>query len=135
MGNAHVWGHTTVGHTSRNFALREFDASAGKGTEGHSFAGTYIFDDKLRARALEEVVCEIGRRNYVVDPTTPAFQKAAARELKQHFYNAYAQANANLSGVHPRGRRAALPVLHGVPHREILDRCLRPKQPVTLRRT
>ncbi|QRM56823.1 DUF4157 domain-containing protein [Sinorhizobium sp. BG8] len=101
--NAHVWGHTTVGHTSRNFALREFEGNAGKGkgTEGHSFAGHYVFDSAMRKETVDAIVAAIGARGYVVDPTAKAFGSAVASVVSDAFYAAYAEANRKLTGNNP----------------------------------
>ena len=37
-----AWGHATVGHVSRNYALREFAVSAGKGAAGESYVTKYV---------------------------------------------------------------------------------------------
>lgn len=93
-----VWGHATVGHTSRNFALREFAVGAGKGAEGESYVTKYVFTDADRTKAIESLAVEITTSGYTVAEDDPKFIAAATAELELAFYAAYAGANKNLKG-------------------------------------
>ncbi|RXF74129.1 DUF4157 domain-containing protein [Hansschlegelia zhihuaiae] len=90
-----VWGHTTVGHTSRNFALREFETAAGKGDLGESYAEKYIFKD-LRPGVIAQLADDINALGYSVVATDAGFIAAASAELETEFYRGYAAANRDL---------------------------------------
>lgn len=101
IDNASVWGHTTVGHPTRNFALRVFETKDGKGSQGQSFASTYVFDDTLRNAAIDDMVKEVSDDGYTVDGTDKTVRTRAAAVLQDFIYAGYAAANANLEGVNP----------------------------------
>ncbi|WP_018185020.1 DUF4157 domain-containing protein [Kaistia granuli] len=92
-----VWGHTTVGHTSRNFALRVFETRAGKGAEGESYAAKFVFGG-LRAGVIAELATEINAQGYSVATSDAGFVAAASAELEVVFYRAYSAANRDLPG-------------------------------------
>jgi hypothetical protein len=100
MKHATVWGHTTGGHMTRNFALRIFYAAYGKNQPGEAYAGKFIgtFDEVFALRDLEE---EITNKGYSI-PTkiTVAFQREAYKRfsggLNSLFYKCYAEANRKL---------------------------------------
>jgi hypothetical protein len=93
-----VWGHSTTGHTSRNFALREFSVDEGKGAKGQAYAAKYIFGDAVWAAARADLAAEINGIGYSVTATDAAFVKATSSILELAFYKGYAQANAKLTG-------------------------------------
>jgi hypothetical protein len=90
-----VWGHTTLGHVSENFALREFSAADGAGAEGTSFVSTYVFgggDGVAIASELLEVISNLG-----FHPTTENAGKAIVdNAVTMAMYLCYADANAKL---------------------------------------
>jgi Domain of unknown function (DUF4157) len=96
---ASVWGHTTTGHTSRNPALRVFEARAGKDAPGESYVSKFVFTDTEHAAAAADIATVISELGYSVTATDPKFVAAAARVLRAKFYQAYIQANKNLEGV------------------------------------
>ncbi|MFB7614942.1 DUF4157 domain-containing protein [Kitasatospora sp. NPDC056181] len=89
-----VWGHTTTGHVSENFALREFDTVSGKGSEGASFVTRYVFSpaDKLTGagQLLDGAVAE----GYEVGPKGAA---RADQAVEHEMYACYAEANRELN--------------------------------------
>lgn len=86
---ATVWGHTTTGHTSRNSALRSFDARDGKGSAGQSFLSEYVFTAAEYAAASSDIVAGMAARGWTVDPADAKFGKAAAAALRKQFRAAY----------------------------------------------
>ena len=96
---ATVWGHTTVGHVSRNFALRAFNARAGKGAKGDSYVSSYVFTDSELKAATTDLVEELNRLGYTVNATDESFVAAASSALGTKFYEAYAVANRKLEGT------------------------------------
>ena len=101
IDNATVWGHTTVGHTSRNFALRLFETKDGKGSQGQSFASTYALDESLRNSATDETIKAVIDDGYTLDASDPKVRATAAAVLRAFVYAGYAEANAKLEGTHP----------------------------------
>lgn len=93
-----VWGHSTTGHTSRNFALREFSVDDGKGAEGQSYVAKYVFTASDWTAARADLVQDLTGQGYTVTATDSAFLQATQPVLERMFYGAYAEANRKLPG-------------------------------------
>jgi hypothetical protein len=89
-----VWGHTTTGHVTENFALREFDASAGKGSAGVSFASTYVFGGGYRTALIAELTAILLARGLTLMSPKATDEIASTAELEM--YRGYVAANADL---------------------------------------
>jgi hypothetical protein len=89
-----VWGHTTTGHTSENFALREFRTASGVGSEGESFVARHVFSESDRLTTTGELLDAVRALGYEVSPRG-AVKADAAVEIEM--YRCYAQANARLT--------------------------------------
>lgn len=89
VGAATVWGHTTTGHTSRNSALRSFDARDGKGSAGQSFLSEYVFTAAEYAAASSDIVAGMAARGWTADPADAKFGAAAAAALREQYRAAY----------------------------------------------
>jgi subtilisin family serine protease len=90
--SAQVWSHTEVGHPTRNWALRYFLASDGKGAAGHSFAGEIVFGDAERAAAVSDVLATLTSLGYGDVDRNPLARPAAERAIRGAFYTAYGRA-------------------------------------------
>jgi hypothetical protein len=97
---ASVWGHQTVGHMTRNFALRVFYASHGSGAAGESYAGEFVFGVIEEVIALNEVIEEITtKKGYNIEQAQmPALQAEVYKRLSGNglgslFYKCYSEAN------------------------------------------
>ena len=93
---AKVWGHTEVGHTTRNPALRVFYADSdnplggGRGSKGRAFAGEIVFSSRERIGAVRDLEAAVERRGYKVkESARDAFQNFVDNLLRKHFYRAY----------------------------------------------
>jgi hypothetical protein len=100
---ATVWGHTTAGHMTHNFALRIFYAAHGKGTPGESYAGEFPLDFVEELMAFFDLEKEIRDRGYLVPSSKrkrKRFNREAYRRLsgstKSLFYKCYAKASKTL---------------------------------------
>jgi hypothetical protein len=92
--NATVWGHTTVGHTSRNWALRVFKASLGKGSAGVAFAGEDVFGFVERLIAKWDIDDAIAAAGHMVpEDKREAMDKKRDKDLEKAFYDCYRTAN------------------------------------------
>jgi|GEM_PF-6600699 len=89
-----VWGHTTTGHVTENFALRVFDASTGKGTQGESFVMRYAFTGPDKVTATAELLAGVVDEGYEI--TSPKGSANAAAAVENEMYRCYAAANADL---------------------------------------
>jgi hypothetical protein len=90
-----VWGHTTTGHVTENFALRIFDAGDGKGAEGVSFAQLYVFSAQDHATTAAELLDGIVDAGY--QPVNDVKLRRAARtQAELELYAGYASANKEL---------------------------------------
>jgi hypothetical protein len=89
-----VWGHTTTGHVTENFALREFDATAGKGSEGVSYVMTYVFGGGFRVLFIGELVAALVAQGISLTSPKAMDDISAAADLEM--YRGYAAANADL---------------------------------------
>lgn len=86
-----VWGHTTVGTASSNWALRRFSAAAGAGAAGESYVSTDIFTAVERASAIADLQGLIAEQGLEIsDPEK--FTAAAQAALTGAMYDAYRQA-------------------------------------------
>jgi hypothetical protein len=93
-----VWGHTTVGHVTDNFALRVFYGADGKGSAGVAFAGERVFGAADRSNALNDLKNDLGAQGYdPVELATAKFEAAARARIESAMYSAYADANAKLT--------------------------------------
>lgn len=91
LGQATVWRHTTVGHVSRNPALRQFKAESGKGTAGISYLSTYVFGTPEQNAAIDEIKQKIASHGYAIDEEK--FQKKARATIKDLMYTCYMDAD------------------------------------------
>jgi hypothetical protein len=89
-----VWGHTTTGHVSENFALREFSATAGVGAEGTSFVASYVFSASDRLTTANELLDSVIAQGFEL--TSERASKAAEQAVESIFYAGYAAANRDL---------------------------------------
>jgi len=94
LKKAKVWGHTTVGHTSRNFALRSFN-SGDKSNIGSSYVSEYVFTPYEVFLIKDEIVKDLSKQGYVTDPVEANYPAWFHKNLRDHFYDAYAEANRN----------------------------------------
>jgi hypothetical protein len=89
-----VWGHTEVGHTTRNPSLRIFYAVGGAGATGVSYASGFVFkadDKKLALAELEDTIKALGYT--ISDSKQESFKEAAYRGLRKLMYLACIKAN------------------------------------------
>jgi hypothetical protein len=103
---ASVWGHTKVGHTTRNPSLRVFSAGRGKGTDGLPYAGDSVFGTIEKAfalRELEETIRALGFR--LGKDKEEDFRKIGYQALRQQMYNAYVGAIVKTTTVRGVKRR------------------------------
>jgi len=101
MKHAEVWGHTTGGHMTKNFALRIFYATHGKKQPGEAYAGEFVLGTVEEVIALLELEEEITKKGYTIPPEiTDAFQREVYRWLSgglySLFYKCYAEADKKL---------------------------------------
>jgi hypothetical protein len=89
-----VWGHTTTGHVSENFALREFDTTGGKGSEGASFVARYVFTGADKVGTAAELLDAVRTRGYDISPDGAVRADAVTQN---EMYRCYAEANKNLT--------------------------------------
>jgi hypothetical protein len=95
-GGGSVWGHTTTGHVSENFALREFSAIDGSGAQGSSFVATYVFSGADRAVIEYDLLDGISGLGF--HPTNESAGKPIIKEaVTMAMYGCYAAANATLT--------------------------------------
>ncbi|MCI3939202.1 DUF4157 domain-containing protein [Chryseobacterium aahli] len=91
-----VWGHTTVGHVTTNFALRYFKSDA-KGTEGLSYVSEHVFTSYDEYLIRQEVIKQLTTDGF--DSTVIDVAKLTSyqfKNLRKYFYRCYAQANDKL---------------------------------------
>jgi hypothetical protein len=89
-----VWGHTEVGHTTRNPSLRSFGAGFGKGTRGNSYVGETVFGTVPEVIILDELESTLGQLGFSVDESKrEAFRVAVRKRLKRMWYFCYLGAN------------------------------------------
>jgi hypothetical protein len=90
---ASVWGHTEVGHTTRNPSLRVFHASDGKGIKGHSYLSESIFGTLADAMLREEIAAEMATLGFTFAEARQAeFRTKAAKQIRKLRYSCYARA-------------------------------------------
>ncbi|WP_329280405.1 eCIS core domain-containing protein [Streptomyces sp. NBC_01451] len=89
-----VWGHTTTGHVTRNFALREFTTASGKGSEGGSYVMGHVFTDVDRTTLTTELLDAVRTEGYEV--TAKGLANVGDR-VEHEMYRCYAEANQNLT--------------------------------------
>lgn len=88
-----VWGHTTTGHVSENFALREFFGASGKGAAGSSYVSTFIFTGTERDAAIADLQTAVTAKGYTIDDPKK-FAVSASAALTNVMYFCYADAHA-----------------------------------------
>jgi len=87
---ATVWGHTEVGHTTRNPSLRYFDVWRGKGTAGQSYLGEMVFGTLPDAMVREEITETIRNLGFAIPETQKdVFRAAAGRHIRRLRYSCY----------------------------------------------
>ncbi len=85
-----VWGHTEVGHTTRNPSLRSFGAGRGKGTDGQSYLGETVFGTLADALLREELAATMSALGFPVpDSRQEAFRAAAERQIRGLRYSCW----------------------------------------------
>ncbi|MGH4008700.1 MAG: DUF4157 domain-containing protein [Pseudonocardiaceae bacterium] len=89
-----VWGHTTTGHVTENFALREFSTTSGKGSAGTSFVASYVFTGPDKVETASELLDGVIAQGYEV--TSPRAQANAEAVIEDQMYRCYAVANREL---------------------------------------
>lgn len=90
---ATVWGHTMVGHATRNPSLRVFHASDGKGSKGHSFLSESIFGTLADAMLREEIGEAIAALGYALpEAQEAAFRTKAAKRIRSLRYSCFVRA-------------------------------------------
>ncbi|MCF3107048.1 DUF4157 domain-containing protein [Streptomyces roseoverticillatus] len=89
-----VWGHTTTGHVSENLALREFDASSGKGGPGASFITRYAFTGPDKVTATNDLLDGASAQGYEVSAGGTTVVDAL---VESAMYYCYAEANVKLA--------------------------------------
>ncbi len=91
---ASVWGHTTVGHTTRNWALRVFHASSGKASAGRSYAGDYVFstiNEIIAQMQIEHAIKKAGHS--IPDSKRKKVEAKMSSKIQKAFYDCYREAN------------------------------------------
>lgn len=97
---ASVWGHTQVGHTTRNPSLRVFSAADGKGTKGHSYLSETVFGVLPDAMLREEIAEAIDAMGYIMtDTQQAAFRTKAAKRIRELRYSCYVRAVVNVRKI------------------------------------
>ncbi|MHA4806469.1 eCIS core domain-containing protein [Flavitalea flava] len=92
-----VWGHTTVGHVTDNFALRVFDAKDGKDALGKSYVGEYVFTPYEVYQVKVDVKKTLTDDGFDISTLDDAdLQSYLFKNLRSLFYGGYAAANKNL---------------------------------------
>ena len=89
-----VWGHTTTGHVTENFALREFDTTSGAGSEGASFVARYVFTGADKVVTSSELLNGVLALGYEI--TSPRAAANADASVENEMYRCYAEANREL---------------------------------------
>ncbi|CAN5561088.1 hypothetical protein BH20ACI3_BH20ACI3_43210 [soil metagenome] len=98
ISEGEVWGHTTVGHVTKNFALRFFTAASGKESEGRAFTEFYIWSVSEKVNFLFQLQSLIEEKGYVVDDkVSKSFFGKASKATNKLMYNCYRQANEDLT--------------------------------------
>jgi Domain of unknown function (DUF4157) len=88
-----VWGHTTTGHVSENYALREFETSSGKGSEGVSFVMRYVFTGPDKANTQAELMNGVIAQGFEMSLKWQAPTEAL---VENEMFWCYAEANSKL---------------------------------------
>jgi Domain of unknown function (DUF4157) len=88
-----VWGHTTTGHVSQNFALREFFGASGKGAAGVSYVSYFIFPGTARDAAVADLQTAVTAKGYTIDDPKK-FAAGANAALTNVMYFCYADAHS-----------------------------------------
>jgi hypothetical protein len=97
---ATVWGHTEVGHTTRNPSLRWFFAGRGKGADGQSYLDEIVFGALPDALVREEIAETIASRGHAIpELRQDAFRTVAAGHIKRLRYVCYVGAVVRTSTV------------------------------------
>ena len=92
---AKVWGHTTVGHTSTNFALRYF-SSKNKDWAGFSYLSSdYAITPYDIYLTKEALVKELAAQGYETTKVEDNYPSWFYKNLRKYFYRSYAAANKN----------------------------------------
>ncbi len=105
-----VWGHTTTGHVTENFALREFSTTSGKGSAGSSFVASYVFTGPDKVETANELLDGVMAQGYEL--TSPRAQANADAITEDQMYRCYAAANGELR--HKGGKLAESAPVHPV---------------------
>lgn len=87
---ATVWGHTEVGHTTRNPSLRYFDVWRGKGAAGQSYLGEMVFGTLPDAMVREEIVETMRNFGFAIpEVQEDLFRTVAGQYIRRLRYSCY----------------------------------------------
>jgi hypothetical protein len=89
--DAQVWGHPSVGHVSRNPALRVFYSDRGAGSSGESYVASYIFSPTIITQISNDLKSEIISDGYSITNESKYKTKAEAL-VTLEVYNCWVQA-------------------------------------------
>ena len=98
-----VWGHTTIGHVTNNFALRYFDSKSGADTKGQSYLTQYVFTPTDMALIQLDIVIYLNDHNYDANSINPDdLSNYLDPILRGYFYACYAKVmkEKKLDGKH-----------------------------------
>jgi hypothetical protein len=91
---AQVWGHTAVGHVSRNPTLRVFYSSRGAGSIGESYVASYIFTPTILKSIRNHLKAEVISDGFTI-PQEGKFNTAAEDIISKEVYNCWIKAAVN----------------------------------------
>ena len=95
---ATVWGHTTVGHYTQNFALRSFSTTANTGTPGESYAMGNVFNPFFISNLRKEILAGMSQAGYNIAEIDEYkvdkwIYDEGTKSTSSWFYQCYAKAN------------------------------------------
>jgi hypothetical protein len=95
-----VWGHSDIGHVTKNYRLREFRAALGKGRQGKPFATEYGISIGDQGLAVAELLTAAGDAGFDIHSgDTPKLVKVwnkAQSLVERYAYDAYRGAARDL---------------------------------------
>ena len=95
-----VWGHTEVGHTTRNPSLRSFGAAWGRGSPGQSYLSQSVFGVLSNALLAAEITTQIGLLGHAFPASRQAaFQAALQGEVRRLRYSCWVGAVVRVRNV------------------------------------
>ena len=93
IDDARVWGHTTTGHVTDNFALRYFSSNSKGQNAGLSYVDEYVFTPYDYYLWREDIKTALLAEGYDITKLTDA---SIEKFLTPLFYSCYAEANKKL---------------------------------------